>query len=75
MMLDWLFCLLFLLFQEGPGCIVKSDGLKRGFQSMDSSDCHMDEVTSGKPKINLGNAIDPYFFTSNFNCIDMWITR
>ncbi|XP_044469978.1 kinesin-like protein KIN-4A isoform X1 [Mangifera indica] len=32
--------------QEGPGCIVKSDGLKRGFQSMDSSDCHMDEVTS-----------------------------
>ncbi|KAJ4714826.1 Kinesin-like protein [Melia azedarach] len=32
--------------QEGPVCFVKSDGLKRGFQSMDSSDYQMDEAMS-----------------------------
>ncbi|CAB4314620.1 unnamed protein product [Prunus armeniaca] len=34
--------------QEGPVCFPKSDGLKRGFQSMDSSDYQMGEITSGE---------------------------
>lgn len=38
-------------FQEGPVSFVKSDGLKRGFQSIDSSDYQMDEAVSGKPLI------------------------
>lgn len=32
--------------QEGPVSFVKSDGLKRGFQSIDSSDYQMDEAVS-----------------------------
>ncbi|KAL5753019.1 hypothetical protein ACOSP7_023194 [Xanthoceras sorbifolium] len=34
--------------QDGSICSVKSDGLKRGFQSMDSSDYEMDEAISGE---------------------------
>ncbi|KAK1587858.1 hypothetical protein Q3G72_017552 [Acer saccharum] len=34
--------------QEGSICSVKSDGLKRGFQSMDSSDYELDEAISGE---------------------------
>lgn len=37
--------------QEGHVCFTKSDGLKRGFQSMDSSDYQMVEIASGKPLI------------------------
>ncbi|XP_021301204.1 kinesin-like protein KIN-4A isoform X1 [Herrania umbratica] len=32
--------------QEGHSCLMKSDGHKRGFQSMDSSDYQMDEAVS-----------------------------
>ncbi|CAL9002262.1 unnamed protein product [Prunus brigantina] len=34
--------------QEGLVCFPKNDGLKRGFQSMDSSDYQMGEITSGE---------------------------
>lgn len=39
--------------QEGHAYFAKSDGLKRNFQSMDSSDYHMDEAVSGKSLIYL----------------------
>lgn len=44
---------IFLMFlvsfcQEGDACFTKSDGLKRGFQSIDSSDYQMGEISSGK---------------------------
>lgn len=34
--------------QEGHATSTKSDGLKRNFQSMDSSEYYMDEGISGK---------------------------
>ncbi|XP_050365648.1 kinesin-like protein KIN-4A isoform X2 [Argentina anserina] len=34
--------------QEGDACSTKSDGLKRGFQSIDSSDYQMGEISSGE---------------------------
>lgn len=37
--------------QEDHVCFTKSDGLKRGFQRMDSSDYQMGEIASGKPLI------------------------
>ena len=40
---------LVFIFQEGSICFVKTDGLKRGLQSMESSDYPMGEVISGKP--------------------------
>ena len=48
---SWMECCVTLvfIFQEGSICFVKTDGLKRGLQSMESSDYPMGEVISGKP--------------------------
>lgn len=37
------------IYQEGHFGFTKSDGLKRGFQSMDSSDYQIVETISGDP--------------------------
>ncbi|KAF5736176.1 putative Chromosome-associated kinesin KLP1 [Tripterygium wilfordii] len=34
--------------EEDHACLTRTDGLKRGFHSMDTSDCQMDEAVSGE---------------------------
>ncbi|KAF3438996.1 hypothetical protein FNV43_RR17271 [Rhamnella rubrinervis] len=42
--------------QEGLVCFTKGDGLKRGFQSVDSPDCQMDETVSGENSREIDEA-------------------
>lgn len=46
---SWMKCYVTVafIFQEGSICFVKTDGLKRGLQSMESSDYPMGEIISG----------------------------
>lgn len=57
--------------QEGHACFTKSDGLKRGFQSMDSSDYQMDEIASDENPSEIDEVTKEWEHQRLQNTLDM----
>ncbi|PRQ48038.1 putative plus-end-directed kinesin ATPase [Rosa chinensis] len=56
---------------EGEACFTKSDGLKRGFQSMDSSDYQMSEISSGENSGEIDEVTKEWEHQRLQNSLDM----
>ncbi|XP_004288009.1 PREDICTED: chromosome-associated kinesin KIF4A-like [Fragaria vesca subsp. vesca] len=57
--------------QEGDACFTKSDGLKRGFQSIDSSDYQMGEISSGENSGEIDEVTKEWEHQRLQNSLDM----